>query len=167
MTLSVGPVGVELTTSRVTTRCSANWATVMSAYSKIIFFRGWLWLQILYSFTLPFVAITLQNTSLKIDHERDGITKASLAAPAIACGKMTREGSISLFWLLTKLLGFIDDVCNSNLCVHFLGKAGRFFQSRFQLKSFREVYFHCVYDNVMFLVLRPRSIEHRRKFLWQ
>ena len=48
--------------------------------------------------SLPFVAIKLQNTSLKIDHERDGITKASFAAPAIAFGKMTRERSIFLFF---------------------------------------------------------------------
>ena len=70
----------------------------MSAYSKIYFFGGRLLLLILDSFTLPFVAIKLLNTSLKIDHERDGITKASLAAPAIALGKMTHEQSILFFF---------------------------------------------------------------------
>ena len=87
--------------------------------------------------SLPFVAIKLMNTSLKLDQERDGITKASLSALAIALGKMTHAPSILFsFDYYPRCLGSLVTCAIAIYVYIFLQKLAGSFKVGFSLRVF-------------------------------
>ena len=82
------------------------------------------------------------NTSLKLDQERDGITKASLSALAIALGKMTNAPSILFsFDYYPRCLGSLVTCAIAIYVYIFLEKLADSFKVGFSLRVFARYIF--------------------------